>query len=637
MERLVGLRVVQFGGIEKADLADLAHVNILVGPTGAGKTSLLQAVEYSLTGEVVTPLARLTLAELRRGDDAVVESHWSGGLNVMRHLGPKAQSLFINGESSKRLADAEQKLYQLLGTDKDTLALLCRTHSFLSMKPLDQLQTLLGFGEGEQAAREDMLAALEDDQRAVAEGLNLVSDLSVGQQMIESALGAAEAKRTEGSRLKKNAQTAYDQAEEALKAALNREEIGFRDIDDRITRATQAVANANANLDRLVAAGAEYVKQQQAHEAAWEAVKEANLAVEEARGRRVEAEMEYDPDAYQTALKRAQEATHSAERAEQVHKGLWETLARLQGKRELLGDPEDLVAEEPCPTCRRPITQQSVDQMRVDITMLDKQIAEVSDKESAQAQTVRNKCSVGRELVATAESLAPPNFEALDAEINRLVARADSLEAKREGIQEGFTAIPQPNDEELAKLNETAQAAENLLATYNKLDELREEWTYAKSAKLDAEAAWANLDAIVKRWRKWVQERGGEEGQGLADELAALSPSLPLLLDADGLWSPRATGLEETNLALHRLSTGERTLVGAAIQTVFATKTGVGVVLVDDASVWDDARASAWLEQAAEIAREQDVTLLLATTHWSGAVPDGARLISVLDGEVVDG
>ncbi|MEM1638020.1 MAG: AAA family ATPase, partial [Pyrobaculum sp.] len=127
MWRIERIELENFRSYKGRHVVSLGDVNILWGRIGAGKTSLLYAVEYALYGrqlevkERVAKLLDLINVEAHEMRVSLVLSDGGRLLEIERRLGRRGDEKIvvrINGEEL-RGREAERRLEELLGADED--------------------------------------------------------------------------------------------------------------------------------------------------------------------------------------------------------------------------------------------------------------------------------------------------------------------------------------------------------------------------------------------------------------------------------------------------------------------------------------------------------------------------------------
>jgi exonuclease SbcC len=316
------LRLVNFGAYaeETIDFSDLGPAVVLTGRTGAGKSTIVDALLYVRTGE-----CRVSLDEqIRRGqiEMRVEEVFRHGGerYRVVRGRSRKGRGssvfeLYVwANDAWVPLSGKQAKLEAILGTDYELLtatsfSLQGQSGRFLSARPSERLAVtrrllrLDAFGAYLQSARVELRAADAGNQQ-------LLSDLRAVEQAVASAERAAndaEAVRVELETLAA-AELALTGQLAAVDAALARAEdaerkrnglvdavsdaerdaSAARDVVQRArTRLAQAQREAS-RLDEARAGAAGLCEAQRAEAAAADELAAARLALDEAE--RIERE-----------------------------------------------------------------------------------------------------------------------------------------------------------------------------------------------------------------------------------------------------------------------------------------------------------------------------------------------------------
>jgi DNA repair exonuclease SbcCD ATPase subunit len=121
---------------------DLERVTILLGPTGAGKTSAIDALAYALAGanQFTTRDGKQAQALIRLGaeDEKIIVAVSTDKGDVTRTRTPKSISLAVSGSTAATVPQAQAVIFERLGVGADALLALLDAKPLLSRTPADQ-------------------------------------------------------------------------------------------------------------------------------------------------------------------------------------------------------------------------------------------------------------------------------------------------------------------------------------------------------------------------------------------------------------------------------------------------------------------------------------------------------------------
>ncbi|HEV2755612.1 MAG TPA: SMC family ATPase [Actinomycetota bacterium] len=371
----------------------------IVGPTGAGKSSILDAISYSLYG--ATPRIRRNVKKLicSRSDSAhvrfvfEVEGHEYEITRSLRRSGP-GEHVLIDGSSGDRVigeGKVTDKIIELLGLDFDAFCssvLLAqgRFAEFLEASPTTRSQILKGVFRLDQidALREEAKARrneLEGELKRVEGKRSHIPD-DVAERL-EAAVAAHASCTRRVAMLEKAAPAERKLLDEAERSA---DALARADAALKTARDALAAAPAPEQLEELVASETEIAEPLAAAAAAVEAASAARdaatervAALEEQLGTypvlvearvnaqtlaRGQAVIEKLTAAVAVAEKELDEAAALLAEAEAFELQALESLEKIRGERaeierahqaHVLRDA--LAVGEPCPVCEQPVSK----------------------------------------------------------------------------------------------------------------------------------------------------------------------------------------------------------------------------------------------------------------------------------------
>ena len=663
--RPIKLEIKGFTSFRDEQVVDFEGLDLfaIVGPTGSGKSSVLDAMTYALFGEVdrvkgsETPMReivsqgqprmavalefevgadryRVTRSMPRAGATRILLQRWDGG--EWRQA----------GEGADRVRDANRTLRELIGLDFDgfTRSVLLPQGKFSAFMSGDAAQRreiltdLLGLSLFDRMARRGRQIAKESKDRA-----DTVEEL-IGSQYAGATPEALDAAR-QAAREATERQEALTAATERVRGIVDRWRVVANEVRDLRSCAAEAAALARTaarhveTLDGLAAASAGAVRALQqadiaaararaaagrastAREAAereWgtiadlarahgEAVRLAEARTEVGRRERILAEKEgVVPEAAAAVADSERElaaATADAERRAAEHRASVARLEEVRHADRIAALVSTLAVGDPCPVCGEPlVTLPHAPGARA---LRDAERAEAGVRaaaETAAAAVRERELAVGRAR-GRVESVARERDAAAEE-----VARCRGESAKQEKAVAKFLA--QPVDDAVAEL---ASRADRL------------DWLVA--AERDAERGAADADRRVQEARGTRERlradaattRAALEGistAGLAERVGAIvadvtapgPPELPASDDAPALAASArnvATALAEYGEALGRAADDRAASEDGFLAQAADAVEGLGIeaASLDDLAAEVDRRSR---EEVAEATRKQE-------------------------------
>ncbi|MDQ3983448.1 MAG: SMC family ATPase, partial [Actinomycetota bacterium] len=605
----------------------------IVGPTGAGKSSILDAVAYSLYG--ATPRIRRNVKKLicSRSESAHVrfvfelEGHEYEITRSLRRSGT-GEHVLVDGSSGARVigeGKVNEKVVGLLGLDfeafcSSVLLAQGKFSEFLEASPTERSKILKG------VFRLDQIDAL----REAAKARRIELDGEV--KRVEGRRAHIPADVEERLERAVAAHHSCSQRVAVLEKALPQE----RKLLDAVERSAEDLAAAEAALAsargaRDAAPAAEVIRELAAQEervaeplaAATDAVESAVAARDAARARledleegvgayaelveaRVKAEVLAQGatliDTYSTAVALAEKAHESAladlDEAEAFEQQALESLEKIRAEREELERAhqahvlrDTLAVGEPCPVCEQSIA----------VIPRGPRPAALAGNRKAEsdAQAAHDRAAKAARKAATAAATAESD---LVAARRRLADEEEKVAASRSGLSELLGAVEDPLAEVERRLGLLSEAREEISSAGEELERARGElakWTEAR----------AQVTAIANKVVAQLSHAAGALSlpppphdaavADLVDEATKLLDAAATAVEAAEAKAEKARAAEEDALgalAALRESVGLRATesVEAAVKDAIRTATEAAGeekslrAMVEEAAVLDD-------------------------------------------------
>lgn len=612
-----------------------APVVALHGATGAGKTSTLVGIGWGLAGEAVTDRGRLSQEQIRNTlHNAVVDlalvNDEGEVLTVMRTLTHGGgHGLFVDGQQYVNLGKASEALEGRLGVKLDQLGYLTSAHRLVELSGLEQAALLLGL-MGPEITLESLDAMLGPDGAEWS-----AAGETEGWPLLQAALRYAETNRTEQGREAKRLRSDAEKAQAvAMERCREARVPGPPQIAGKLTQVGDHLARLEARLAaqaKALEAQGDYdraLSAQQAAQARAEvevvaakrAVAEADALREAREQQRAEAEEVFATayGAYQAAREANASANNHAQAMEVVRDVLSRDFAQLEGA-------------EKCHTCLRELTDECRGEVNKVLADAEKDATDAranAEKTRATFLDAQRRCEAAGEALEALPPIAPA--DALQAVLDAAVAASDAAGAAIEQLTaQGRPEAPTPQEVEAAQVRLEDLATQRALLENAQVAAERAQASAAQAN--EASHLYDRYGALVTRLREIVREVAAQAiGPVLETSNAMLAPRLRLGYDPEqGIVA--VYGEEET-LPIAELSTGERLEVGVSLQASIARALGVGICLVDDASVWDRETAFEMAHMMALLGCEHNLTWVVASAqepdHWT----DGNLQVVEIDG-----
>ena len=532
----------------------LQRINVLLGPNAAGKTSVLNAVAYCMTG--IYP----GLSDTGAGSEHVARTGTKTfSVSLTTDKGKVTRSM---GQGPRSAIHA--RIVGLLGLDPAAAKVLVQPLTFLRMEAKAQA-TLIQQYFGSSVSPEKVRVALGEDAVAIPEDRDLGT--LEGIEEIEKELREARpGLKRELAQLVIPDAPAFDQAEyDALNRSLKR----WEDLKtDEITRKSRSEGRAEAlrsTLAQCVAnkesIEAEIAASPVAHsihkDLVAEIVKERDLALQEEKAL---------ADKVAVARGQYEAAKVDLTRAE----------AQLSAMRSVKGS---------CPTCQREAKGAAWTSL---MEKAQEAVKAARERAGAKQEALR-KVQQPDHSVRTAEVIqeeldglhkAAAALEGLRARLKTLTA---SCEATKRDL-EAAVAAPAPAEGEPADLDSIEAEIQAYKDTISGMDAARArlaEVAELRRKRQEVEATLEGYERLIER----LGPKGDVRAMLLEGGLAALQKELSVMAEAVGLGDVQiafeANGIRAGGVPAQLLSGSEEWRLAALFAVVFAKASGTGLALLD--------------------------------------------------------
>ncbi len=644
--KLSSLELINFRSHANTKI-NLEHINIFVGPGGAGKSSIKAAIEYLLTGRCQwTDRAGKEAEELIR--DGAKKSSIKAEMNpfgtVTRYIPNALEIRAINGS----LTVLQEEICKRLKADKDVISAMINTDKFITMTPDEQkkmLFALMGFKFNRDSVRVALSEYLaktgqkDMTKQVLAEFDRLYpKDLSGGSEVLDTLYKMFYEERTAANKALKTAKTFLEiehnsrlpegvtvhDKEEVIKQLLT-----LKDRKNELLVQIGQANNANQQRDALVKR-IETNKQ------------ELSVAENQMNGLPQPEDIDYQGmiDDINKKLQKARKALEDANSKYVEANGAVNELAKAMSAIYESGENCPLAPEH----VKCSMTKEQKDKILDD---MDGQLAKLKTNRSKAEKAVKDAAGKVQELE---KELAEATHKAQEAA--RITAEAIRLEnlvndlAKRIAEDEAMLQqLPEPVDTAaLQALDQRIPKGEALLqAIIAEESALQEREKHAeKLAQLEDRVGALNI--LVKAFdSKGIK---AEKLAGVVDKLQARANERLLMLTC-GQYQVSFDTSEDFKIVVTKTGTGPRKInklskseekrVGIILQDVLNQLTGLRFLVIDDANDLDAKAKAALVQTLLQIKDDYDTILVFSTLGETAprnpGIP-GLAMFEVNDGTV---
>lgn len=605
----------------------LDRINFFVGHNNAGKTSILAAIDWGLTGRCMwTDKAGRGAAELvRQGEKRVTVALEVEGLGAaVRSLPP--HSLQVGRASG--VNEGQAAIHNFLGVDEDRLRVAINATAFLSMSPAEQrafLFSAYGLTWTADQVAEELARWLsnkghkEEDARRLAEKAKdyYPADITGGPEIFEAMEKRAKEERKELKKDRQRAEAALADIQNSLTAA--------HAFSEELAKAREKKAALLARRDELLQACGASREARARRQVLAERIAQAEnrLAETRAKAQALATEVaalggpESDQDRHWQELEqKLQEQLEAANGAAAAVRSRMETIDRAG--RALAGK------ERRCPLApdvlQCGLTEEQLQAVLKVLRQEYKALARELDKHQAVARETAEKLADIRQKLAESQARAKRAL-ALEAGLKAQRQMITRLEEDLAGWKDELAGLREPDQtllEELDLVEAMLREAEDILAREKELEALA-----GRKAALERDMETlarevADIEVLVKALgpdglRKDLLASILEGFVGRANDRLGrltggayqidLAPDMTILCRADG--GPL--------LPLKLLSKSEQLRVGIAVSEALSAAAGLRFLAIDEADMLDQENRDLLAGMLLDTAEDFDQVLVFTT------------------------
>jgi len=650
--RITRLHIENFRNHKETEI-DLDRINFFAGHNNAGKSSILAALEWGLTGRCLwTDKAGRGASDLvRQGEKkATVAMELEGLGTVVRSLPPHTLQV---GRSSG-VNEGQASLHNHLGADESRLQVALNANAFLTMSQAEQRSFLFsayGLSWTAEQVVEELLRWLskagfkvEEAQRLAAKVKRYYPDgITSGPEIFEAMEKRAKEERKE---LKKDKQQAEAALAEISATSVNPE------VPEGLDDAKSHLAELRTHRDELLKACGASREAQSRRKILLEKIAPAEERFAETQAKSERLALEFKGLRGPVNLE-AEAETGDVENALQNEIDTAnKALATARSKLESINKAGQALSsgDRCCPLApdylRCDLTQDQLDAVLSSLRQDFKLTSQELESQEAALKDATKKLAALRSSLEESRSRTKSVFS-LQSEINTQSHLAETLEASLSDMKTELQSLPEDDQillEDLAQLEVSIHQIETALAQYNEVQALASHRVALKQDVETLSAAVADqeilvralapdgmrkdlLSGILEGFVKRVNDRLGRLTEGTYHIHLAPAPEMTLLCCVNG----------GPFLPLKLLSKSEQLRVGIAINETLSSAVGLKFLAIDEADMLDQENRDLLAGMLLDLAEEFDQVLVFTTV---GDIPPqnpnlpGVKMFWVEDGSV---
>ena len=553
--RIKSITLNRFRSHSHTSITGLGKYVVFLGANGSGKSSILDAISFALTGQCrgvddrgsgMEHLVTRTAEDDGKPKSFGVSLTTAKG-NIVRGLGegPKAK---VQGEIGRKF-----------GIDSNIARILVQTGSFTKQSVQVQKNIILALA-GNEVSASDIAALL--GPAAEVFGLEAISSIE-GADRAERELRAArpEIKRQLAALVVPEESKGAADAEEKVQQALQDLQALRDERDQAIRAASEAIANRDAAVREGISLNAELANMGKPTKAAAFDVAEAEKDIQ-----RLDAAESERQEKYQTLKSEVDSMLGQRDELRRQYSAF----SKLKGA---------------CPACHRAITKSDSESVTKDLQNRAKKINEtLAPKEKALEILAYDQTAAGKLL-----SLRGQVQQAREA-----AARAEQTDKRRKAVMTRLAELatilkkPAPAQADTSELDKDIQAGEGFVAQQRELGAKAGERQRALDMQNKLQARLDACESLVEALgpkgpvRAKFTEGGGADFQNEVNEVASGLGLPQVEVDLSAGFAVRVGG---SPAAL--LSASEDYRLNIAFSVAVAKRSGTGFIVLDGAEILD--------------------------------------------------
>ncbi len=620
------LIIENFRNHKKTEI-NMERINFFAGHNNAGKTSILAAIEWALTGRCMwTDKAGRGAADLvRQGEkQAAVALDVEGLGAVVRSLPPHS----LQVERASGVNEGQAAIYNYLGVDESRLQVAFNAGAFLAMSQAEQRAFLFSaYGlswTAEQVAAElarwlaEKKYSDEEAQRLAAKARGYYpAGVASGPEIFEAMEKRAKEERRELKKYKQQIESALDEIKAASLNQVPPE--GLEDLKNRL-------AGMKKRRDEMLKACGASREAQARRQALEERIAQAEKKTAGARARAESLAAELEGLGGSGEASGTPNSAGEEEELQEKVDAAGRAVAAAKSKLEAIDKAGQALTSKDrrCPLApgllQCGLTEDQLDAVLISLRREHKITSQELERQKAALKEATEKLAAVRKSQEESQARAR-RVLLIQGELNTQKQLAEALEASIAGLRKEMASLPEEDQgllEDLDQLEAAICRAESALAQHGEAEALagRKAALERDFETLDAEVA--DLEVLVKAlgpdglrrdllagilegFVGRVNDRLGRLTEGAYQ--VSLAPDMAILCRANG--GPL--------LPLKLLSKSEQLRVGIAVSEALSAAAGLRFIAIDEADMLDQENRDLLAGMLLDTADEFDQVLVFTT------------------------
>jgi len=620
------LIIENFRNHKKTEI-NMERINFFAGHNNAGKTSILAAIEWALTGRCIwTDKAGRGAADLvRQGEKQAAVALDVEGLGVVvRSLPPHS----LQVERASGVNEGQAAIYNYLGVDESRLQVAFNAGAFLAMSQAEQRAFLFSaYGlswTAEQVAAElarwlaEKKYSDEEAQRLAAKARGYYpAGVASGPEIFEAMEKRAKEERRELKKYKQQIESALDEIKAASLNQVPPE--GLEDLKNRL-------AGMKKRRDEMLKACGASREAQARRQALEERIAQAEKKTAGARARAESLAAELEGLGGPGEASGTPNSAGEEEELQEKVDAAGRAVAAAKSKLEAIDKAGQALTSKDrrCPLApgllQCGLTEDQLDAVLISLRREHKITSQELERQKAALKEATEKLAAVRKSQEESQARAR-RVLLIQGELNTQKQLAEALEASIAGLRKEMASLPEEDQgllEDLDQLEAAICRAESALAQHGEAEALagRKAALERDFETLDAEVA--DLEVLVKAlgpdglrrdllagilegFVGRVNDRLGRLTEGAYQ--VSLAPDMAILCRANG--GPL--------LPLKLLSKSEQLRVGIAVSEALSAAAGLRFIAIDEADMLDQENRDLLAGMLLDTADEFDQVLVFTT------------------------